>query len=206
MIKKHHTPKYVYSRLNQIIFQKKYPEAPWLTQQAVGLLDSLIMPDDQGLEFGSGRSTKWFANRCGFLTSVEHNKEWYNYVINQLKDHFNVSYQLKEANDANPMASSYCQVIEEKGNGELDFILIDGIYRGLIAKLAPEKIKIGGLLVLDNAERYLNNNFNIPESIGLSKNINDEDWKIFKNKVCDWRKIWTTNGITSTLICFKKST
>jgi putative heme iron utilization protein len=49
-----------------------HPNWPWLTKEAILLLERLLRPDDIGLEFGSGRSTIWFAERVEKLISIEH--------------------------------------------------------------------------------------------------------------------------------------
>jgi len=81
---KHWTPRYVYDRLAVLIDERKNPDHPWLTADMVRILETWLKPTDVGLEFGSGRSTIWFANRLKKLTSVEHNKEWYRKVSDML--------------------------------------------------------------------------------------------------------------------------
>ncbi len=61
------------------------PEHPWLTKEASFILVSLLKETDIGLEGGSGRSTLWFARRVKKLTSVEHNKNWYNKILKKLQ-------------------------------------------------------------------------------------------------------------------------
>ena len=60
------------------------PERPWLTRESIGILDRLLRPEDIGIEFGSGRSTAWFAQRVKRLRSVEHNPVWHARVARQL--------------------------------------------------------------------------------------------------------------------------
>ena len=43
-------------------------------------------PADREAEFGSGRSTVWFAERVATLTSVEHDERWYEAVSAKLKE------------------------------------------------------------------------------------------------------------------------
>jgi hypothetical protein len=50
------------------------------------MLATLLHPTDRGAEFGSGRSTLWFAARVAELTSVETNTRWHERVTNQLKE------------------------------------------------------------------------------------------------------------------------
>jgi hypothetical protein len=59
----HRTPRYVYHRTRQLFYERAHPADPWLTPAAIGLLSTLLRPADTGVEFGSGRSTLWFAAR-----------------------------------------------------------------------------------------------------------------------------------------------
>ena len=43
MLKKHQTPKYIYYRLKQILFEKRNSHYPWMTSQSINLLDQLIV-------------------------------------------------------------------------------------------------------------------------------------------------------------------
>lgn len=201
IIKKHISISYIVSRLKQILYFKKYPDNPWMTKDSVNLLEQLIKKTDVGLEYGSGKSTKWFAMRCKHLTSIEHNKEWFEIVSRKIKNQNNVDYRLLSLND-NPVESDYYKSIYEFSDKSLDFIINDGKFRDLIASEGIKKIKCGGIYILDNAERYLQNNLNLPESMisGWDTSLN---WKYFNEITDKWRKIWTSDGVSSTLILIK---
>ena len=203
MIKKHHTPAYIKNRLKQIWFEKMNPEAPWLTKDAIQLLDQLIKNDDIGLEFGSGRSTKWLCERCNYLYSVENNQEWFNIVNDDISNRNNVKYVFGQVNNMEPEKSEYISIIESLEDNSIDFILNDGKIRDIVAIKTLRLLKKGGLYILDNAERYLINSLNIPASIGLDDNSMSPEWIYFKELTDSWRRIWTTNGVSSTLILFK---
>ncbi|MEL6930878.1 MAG: hypothetical protein AAFN81_06885 [Bacteroidota bacterium] len=203
MFKKHHSIQYIFSRLGQKFFEYKHPDAPWLTQQAVLLLDHLIRPSDRGLEFGSGRSTKWFARRCHHLHSIEHHEGWFRKVDAEIASLTNVKYELKELSTNNPRLSPYVLVLEKIASNGIDFILVDGQCRDILCLSSIEKLRSGGLLILDNAERYVPNKYNIPESIGKDTDRMTENWREFLDQIQDWRRIWTSNGVTATLILFK---
>ena len=204
MIKKHHTPKFIFSRLKQKLYEKKHPDSPWMTPESIKLMDQLINPNDIGLEYGSGRSTFWFAKRCKHLTSVEHNEKWFGIVnkkISMLKN-LNVDYSLQGLND-DPLKSTYFKTINNFDNESLDFIIVDGKYRDILSLKAIEKLKKGGLLILDNAERYLPNDYKIFETMGNNKNNVSPNWKKFIEHVKNWRKIRTCDGISSTYLLIK---
>src|SRR6266704_4384846 len=94
----HWTPRYIYDRLNQIVYQRKHPDAPWLGHEMVRILEDWLMPDDRGFEWGSGRSTIWFAKRVRSLVSVEHNSDWSRWVNAELRARSvkNVEYHVCE--------------------------------------------------------------------------------------------------------------
>jgi predicted O-methyltransferase YrrM len=173
------------------------PEAPWLTKDANKLLSSLLRKSDIGIEFGSGRSTPWLASRVSFLISVEHDMCWYNKVKNIMDrkglNNFELLFFEQDQPKEKGHGSKYLSVFERFTEESLDFIFIDGIYRGACASLAPKFIKPGGLIILDDAQWYLPSN-----SVSLfSRSHKDgpasDDWEGFLRSVCNWRCIWTSD-------------
>ena len=82
---RHWTPRYLWNRLALMADERRYPDSPWLTRAMVEILETWLRPGDVGLEFGSGRSTIWFARRIKYLTSVENNPGWYTKVKENLQ-------------------------------------------------------------------------------------------------------------------------
>ena len=68
---RHWTPAYIVNRITEKVYRKNHPGDPWLTPAAVQFLKGYLKASDQGLEFGSGGSTIWFAKRIDSLTSIE---------------------------------------------------------------------------------------------------------------------------------------
>jgi predicted O-methyltransferase YrrM len=204
-MKRHWSPRYIYNRLKNYFFEKKNQDLPWLTPDSIILLDDLIKKKDIGIEFGSGRSTAWFAIRCKFLTSVEDNLQWYEIVKEKLKYNQidNVDYFYKNCRSVNGLESEYYKIIEEFRDDSLDFVLIDGKHRDILSLIAIQKIKLGGLLILDNANRYLPFETYSPHSINNNLNKVTKEWVLFNKKIESWRKIGTSNGVTDTVIYIK---
>lgn len=98
------------------------------------------------LEWGSGMSTLWFAQRVQNLTSIEDYQPWYDKVKLTLDKVQNVDYQLKTGNDY--------FTLDNYLDRTFDFILIDGSERGNCAKTAITKIKRGGYIYLDNSDKH----------------------------------------------------
>jgi len=185
-----------------------HPDHPWLTPQANLILSTLLKPTDVGFEWGSGRSTLWFAQRVKHLTSVEHDKRWYEVVLGKLRaaDLLNVNLLLKEIKGYEvPEESPYVQVINKFNNNSLEFVLVDGIYRDLCANLVLEKIRPGGIIIVDNVNRFIPCDSISPNSRPKNADPESREWARFLNRVKYWYQIWTSSGIADTAIWFKPS-
>jgi hypothetical protein len=204
---RHWTPRYIKSRFVTLYHERAFPNYPWLTHTTNVILNFYLRGTDVGLEFGSGRSTQWFAKRIGFLTSVEHDPIWAAKVQKILTENSinNVEYKLiskdKEENQAYDAA--YVKVIETFAPNSLDFCLVDGIYRDFCALRATEKICPGGILVIDNVNWYLPSGSYSPDSRTFHDGPQGPIWKEVDQILSNWRRIWTSSGVTDTAIFFK---
>ena len=206
-IKNHHNLNYFKAKYLQMLYEKRNPLNPWLTSESISFLDNWISKKDIGFEWGSGRSTIWFTKRVSKFISIEHDKNWYEKNIGEIQklptaDKHKIEYNHFDIED-DPGRAGYVNAVNDMADKYFDFILIDGRIRDVCSLNAIRKIKKGGILILDNAERYIPNNFNLPES-----NVDSEiygsnpNWEKFNDMIKYKRKYWTTNGIFSTLITF----
>ena len=112
---------------------------PWLVESAIQLIEKYLYSRlGKVFEFGSGSSTKWFADRCKETVSVEHD-ERFDQIIPCVKQFF--------------QPRPYNQVIETFQDNYFDLILVDGRDRAKCIESSIPKLKSGGWLVLDNSER-----------------------------------------------------
>ncbi len=204
----HWTPRYVAGRLAVMLYERRCPDHPWLTRAANTLLSSCLRESDVGLEFGSGRGTLWLARHLAHLTSVEHDPAWYGKVSAWLRGSGtrNVTYLLREREDQDGYdgrESRYADVFREFAPESLDFVLVDGIYRGPCAHRALERLAPGGILVLDNAQWYLPCGSRTPGARQPAQGPPSADWAAFLSGVRGWRRIWTSNGVMDTVLFFK---
>src|SRR5436190_1459896 len=113
---RHWRPRYVFNRIAVAQYYSRNPDKPWLTPDANSLLATLLTPSDNGIEWGSGRSTHWFASRLNSLVSVEHQSYWFDVVSKQLAQAgaTNVDYRLVpiEANGVTA-DSAYVRTFDE---------------------------------------------------------------------------------------------
>lgn len=194
-------------KLNYKIFKWRHPETPWTTQASIKIFEKTLDKNMRGLEYGSGKSSLFFAKRIKHLTSVEHDEKWYSLISKTFKDKgiTNVDYKLiaKENTDKteatytfyedynldkdsfNIMTSyhDYFSFAKTFPDNSLDFILIDGRARVECALNAIPKLKKDGMFVLDNSDR----------------NRYKPIFHVLKN----WPQITTTTGLFDTTIWFK---
>jgi predicted O-methyltransferase YrrM len=198
---RHWTPRYIFDRLALLAYERQYPHHPWLTRNMIEILETWLRPDDVGLEFGSGRSTVWFAQRVGYLTSVEHDSSWYKTVTNALRDlgggvAEKVNYNLCEDGINESDSSSYVNIAKRVRPSSLDFCLVDGVARDYCALASLDKLKPGGILIIDNVNWYMPRQ---QPSIAPNSRRGDDyasaTWRDVGREVAGWRCIWTTNGI-----------
>lgn len=192
----HLTPTYIVNRSLVVLDEYLHPGNPWLTRDAVVLLDSLLRKSDVGLEFGSGRSTKWFLERMDALTSVEENEGWYRRVERETRsfiDSGKLHYKL--ATDEH----EFVDVIDSFANASLDLCVVDSLYRDVCALKCVPKIKKGGILVVDNINLFIPcDSSRSPDSRRSKDGAASERWMAFQKKTRDWRYIWTSNGVSDT--------
>jgi len=199
-------PRYYIKRLQQARFQRAYPDAPWLTASAILLLDNWLKKTDVGFEWGSGRSTIWFASRVSKVISIEENKAWFDIVTARLNENSianRVDYRfvecgLREQDERS--SHPYVDVVNEMADASLDFALVDGNLRLACLRSVQSKIKPGGLLILDNANRYVPN-----ASLPILQTVNEprsaprsELWGQTLGDLKSWRWMNTTDGIWDT--------
>lgn len=149
---------------------------PWVTYAMRAFLDGIIQPQMSVFEWGSGGSTVYFASRVERLITIEHDAGWLDVVRNALAapgmdtawqgllippEH---SGQQHDPADPGSYSSTdepwngytfrgYASAIDAFADSAFDVIMVDGRARPSCAAHAIAKVKAGGYLILDNAER-----------------------------------------------------
>lgn len=204
----HWTPRYLWNRTREQLYRRRHPGLPWLTPTANQILDGYLKDTDQVLEFGSGRSTVWFARRVAAITSVEYNPAWFERVEQLLQSEGLKNTRLllrpKESDDRQEgVTSAYVHVLDDFSPASLDFVLVDGTYRSACAWGALERLRPGGLLVIDNVNWFLPCVSHAPNSRTVESGPSSPLWEKFWLAVTGWRRIWTSNGVSDTAFFFK---
>jgi hypothetical protein len=198
-------------------------ELPWITLLAKNYIEKFLSRKPKEklkvLEYGSGGSSLFFLKHAHEVVSVEHSEEWLTRVKNHIaarkikgwSGHLLKPEVLDSATNAtlspsNPLHyfsndksfsnctfKSYASFIDTFPDNYFDIVLVDGRSRPSCIYHSMRKIKNGGLLVLDNAERkyYLSGNIIDPAQ--------------FELKLSSYGALICYDGFTQTNIYLKKS-
>jgi hypothetical protein len=143
-------------------WESRHKDCPLLVPTVIEFLGHTIQPDWTGFEWGSGGSTVWFAERTKHVTSVEDNSDWHRYVNSRLAEKClnNVDLRLTridpalsdECTSSDQRARSvYVRQISDFRDEFFDYVLVDGHFREECIRAAIGKLKVGGLLILDDS-------------------------------------------------------
>lgn len=149
-------------------------EMPWLTYEAIGFLNRHVKKNMHVFEFGGGGSSVYFARHSGTVVTVEHDAGWFEAMcaIMEKKEITNWDGNLITAEEGgsgdigDPDAyvsddkifegknfKAYASFIDRFENESFDIIVVDGRARPSCTKHALPKLKKGGWLIIDNADR-----------------------------------------------------
>lgn len=130
-----------------------HPWEPWLTREAIGVLEETLTPASSLFEFGAGASTVWYAKRCKIVNAIEHDPSWVNAVTNALTEEglaTRVNFGSSDNNFEHYLIAAK-NIMEMFG--PYDVVIVDGRCRVKSVAIAAPHVRPGGLLLLDNAER-----------------------------------------------------
>ena len=152
--------------------------APWLPFPAVDRLEEILKSPARIFEFGSGGSTFFFASRGHRVITIEHDRKWYERISEKIAEEGFSNAELllmepaailfgEDRRDPSDPALyqsglpryrgvsfySYAAAIDGYPDGFFDLVLIDGRARPSCMKHAAPKVRLGGFLVLDDADR-----------------------------------------------------
>jgi predicted O-methyltransferase YrrM len=168
-------PRRLLARLRYWVWEKRNPDKPWMCPGTIAFCQSKLSGSMKALEFGSGRSTLWFATLVGHLTSIEYDESWYQQIAQRLREAGakNVDYRhvplghprLEPERSAYQPVPDYVAVADSFPDRGLDFVVVDGHYRTNCIRHVLPKIAPGGYLLVDDIDRWPSlDEFTIPSS------------------------------------------
>jgi hypothetical protein len=119
---------------------------PWVTYSFIDFIKERINKTQHIFEYGSGSSTIFYAERAGSVTSVEHDKGWFDKVKNTSPANAEMIFcQLEKDGE-------YAKKATLLGK-KFDIIIVDGRDRVNCCKYSVDALSENGVLVLDDSER-----------------------------------------------------
>lgn len=118
---------------------------PWFTYPAIEFLGQFDLTGKRIFEYGAGNSTLYWSARCGEVVSVESDEQWHRYLVRQIPKNVGLEHR--------PQKEEYVAALGEQPT-PFDVIVVDGIERLACCRVAPSKLREGGLIILDNADWY----------------------------------------------------
>lgn len=199
------TPRYAKNRISLYIYEQFNKDKPWIAPTAIQWLDKHLSKNMVGVEFGSGRSTIWYANRLKSLISIEDHEDWFTRVEDDLKKvaATNISYLFKSSTKDASGSIAYVELMDSLGDSSVDIIVVDGKHRDTLALKAIDKLASGGYLLLDDAERYIPLKTHAPYNYLKKQSEQLPTWKEFSNITKQWKQLQFSSGVSDTVILIK---
>ena len=134
---------------------------PWYVPDSIKYIEQIMQPHYIGWEWGSGRSSIWFAKRVTRHYCVEGRRAWYNQITGQIREQDlenKVYLQLAEVTTEYEFypqeVERYAATIDVMDDGSLDYVIIDGHFRLECLEHCLPKIRGGGYLIIDNSDLH----------------------------------------------------
>ncbi|MEM1370748.1 MAG: class I SAM-dependent methyltransferase [Pseudomonadota bacterium] len=198
----HLTPAYVVNRAASMWWEHQNPDAPWLPRQAVALLDTLLQPTDHVIEFGAGRSTLWFAQRVATVSAFETDANWCRRVADDISS---AGFEDRVQVQAYATRDDLRAFVEAAGaTRQFTVALVDGLdaHRDLCADLSMRLLAPGGVLVIDNVQRYLpSEHWRAPKA--RRTGYASDQWEDVADGLAGWRQVHATDGVNDTAFWVK---
>jgi hypothetical protein len=130
---------------------------PWIAYPCVDFLESYLRPEHVVLEWGGGGSTIYFLKKGCRLTTVESSGKWVTELsarVDALPADCRARWDLRfvpAKDNQDPLIAEYIDQV--KRGGPWDAVLVDGWSRFKCLLAARSYMKVGGVLLLDNANQ-----------------------------------------------------
>ena len=120
---------------------------PWYTYPAIEYIGQLDFSNRTVFEYGSGNSSLFWNNIAARVISIEDNPQWYEKVLGMVKGKTNAEIKF--------IVDQPAYTTEILNHDDFDVIIVDGSYRLECARTAVRRLKSGGMIILDNADRFV---------------------------------------------------
>lgn len=122
---------------------------PWMCRPAVKKLEKLVAPGMRILEWGSGGSTVFFAEKDVNVICIEHDASWVKLLETELtRRNLRAQVTINQID----LTANYVDVADQL-SGSFDLVIVDGRRRVECVNKAHSRVVPGGWMVLDDSDR-----------------------------------------------------
>jgi hypothetical protein len=132
---------------------------PFWPYSAIEWIAAALPPRARVFEYGGGGSTVWLEDRGAILTVAEHDGGWHRELTDRLAPGTTLLFRPPASVGSITSAvipgyfDDYVGAIDGQPDGSLDLAIVDGRARVECVSRAMPKVKPGGLLLFDDANR-----------------------------------------------------
>lgn len=132
----------------KIVFGNTKEYTAWYTYPFLDFIHNLDLSSLDVFEFGSGYSTLYWGAKANSVTTVEHNKGWFENISSIIVSAKSKNIDLFLEENSN----NYINSISSRKRKSYDVIIIDGISRFEVAKASINMLRENGVIILDNSD------------------------------------------------------
>ena len=176
----------------ELCFGQRYDDTlgilePWYVNTCMDRIKEMDLSDKVIMEWGMGSSTVWWANKTKLVLGVDHNREWYNKVVEEIKlkgleGRVNIGWVDTHEGDISRLRDSYVKYYDELNNiistktefnkvEKVDIAIVDGVHRYECAEYAVNILKPKVLIIDNHQQDYV---FMCPKLDDLLKGVKME--------------------------------
>lgn len=180
-------PKKALQKVALTFYEWRHPDEPWIAQGATRFLETHLRPEHRVFEWGSGRSTAWFARRTQQVISIEYDELWARKVRQSLQEQNLANTQVHfiplEHDKKAPTPEHYSPIpkyvaaLFDHPKESFGLIVVDGHYRLTCVAQCLPWVSPGGYLLIDNSNRVPREEWKVPQhwpQVHQSENVMTE--------------------------------
>lgn len=127
---------------------------PWWHYDAIRFVEERLPQGARVFEYGGGASTLWLLGHGAQVVTIEDSAEWTEALLARAP---HADVRLIEPSGGQIARAvvdwpAYADMINDQKADSLDLVIVDGVTRRLCVLAAADKVKPGGMLLLDDSQ------------------------------------------------------
>ena len=140
-----------FERIKASKILKKNSFLPIIPYNSIRIFEKYLSNDIQLIEWGSGRSTSWYAEKCGKVFSVESDDYWYRETLRLLNKKSLKNFDLLLTQNRFDYIN---KPLDKLDPNSLKVFVIDGIFRNMCALASVNYCTKKDVIYLDDSDKF----------------------------------------------------